>query len=287
MVLARGYSTLHPVAMPGPDQRQPRPFYTDGGLNVETYDARTFGMPNEIEWWVREAVVAGGPVLELACGTGRVTWPIARADVEIVGLDISTTMLRIAEAKRERERRLVSDRVRFVRGDMVDFSLDQTFALAIIPFRAFQALLTPEAQRSSLTSIRRHLRPGGRLIIDVFDPRLDWILPDRTEPAVPDRPSVTHPATGNSVMIEVLTRANDPLRQLLAERWRFTEVSPTGEILRREDEILELRWSYRYEMRYLLQLCGFSIERELSDFADGPPAYGREQIWVAELRGQR
>lgn len=273
--------------MPGPDQRQPRPFYADGGLNVETYDARTAGLPNEIDWWVREAVAVGGPVLEVACGTGRVTWPIARADVEIVGLDISTAMLRIAEAKREREPRTVSDRVRFVRGDMVDFSLGQTFALAIIPFRAFQILVTPEAQRSSLTSIRRHLRPGGRLIIDVFDPRLDWILPDRTEPAMPDRPSVTHPTTGNSVTIEVLTRANDPLHQLLAERWRFTEVSPTGEILRREDEILELRWSYRYEMRYLLQLCGFSIERELSDFADAPPAYGREQIWLAEAGGER
>jgi SAM-dependent methyltransferase len=270
-----------------PDERQQRPFYADGGLNVETYDARTAGMPNEIDWWVREAVAAGGPVLELACGTGRITWPIARAGLKIVGLDISAAMLRAAEAKRRGELPEVSDRVRFVRGDMVDFSLGETFALAIIPFRAFQVLLTPEAQRRSLTSIRRHLGVGSRLIIDVFDPRLDFILPDRTEPPLPDRPSVTHPATGNSVTIEVLSRANDPLCQILAERWRFTEVSPTGETLRREDEILELRWSYRYEMRYLLELCGFAIERELSDFADAPPAYGREQIWVAAARGER
>jgi SAM-dependent methyltransferase len=273
--------------MPEPDERQPLPFYADGGLNVETYDARTAGLPNEIDWWVREAVAAGGPVLELACGTGRITWPIARAGVKSVGLDISTAMLRAAEVKRRGELPDVSDRVRFVRGDMVDFSLGETFALAIIPFRAFQALLTTRSQRSSLESIYRHLRPGGRLIIDIFDPRLDWLLPERTEPAIPDRPSVTHPVTGNSVTIEVLTRRNDPLQQVLAERWRFTETSPTGEILRSEDEILELRWSYRYEMRYLLQLCGFSIERELSDFADAPPAYGREQIWIAEKGGGR
>jgi SAM-dependent methyltransferase len=257
------------------------PFYTDGGLNVETYDARTAGFPGEVDWWVRQAHPTGGPVLELACGTGRVTWPIARAGVEIVGLDIGAGMLRTAEAKRAREPRDVSERIRFVRGDMADFSVGETFALAIIPFRAFQALLTPAAQRSSLACIRRHLRPGGRLIIDVFDPRLDWILPDRTEPGLPDRPNVTHPVTGNTVTVEVLTRANDPLSQTLRERWRFAERNSSGAVVRREEEILELRWTYRHEMRYLLELCGFAIESEFSDFSGSPPTYGREQIWVA------
>jgi ubiquinone/menaquinone biosynthesis C-methylase UbiE len=259
----------------------PRPFYTDGGLNVETYDARTAGFPGEIDWWLRHARATGGPVLEVACGTGRVTWPIARAGVEIVGLDIGAGMLRTAEAKRDREPRDVSERVRFVRGDMTDFSLGETFALAIIPFRAFQSLLTAEAQRSSLTCVRRHLRPGGRLIVDVFDPRLDWILPERSEPGLTDRPSVTDSLTGNTVTVEVLTRANDPLRQTLRERWRFTERTSNGTVLRREEEFLELRWTYRYEMRYLLELCGFAIEAELSDFSDSPPTYGREQIWMA------
>ena len=261
----------------------PRPFYTDGGLNVETYDARTAGFPGEIDWWVRHARASGGPVLELACGSGRVTWPIARAGVEIVGLDIGAAMLRAAEAKREREPRDVSERVRFVRGDMTDFSLGETFALAIVPFRAFQALLTSAAQRSSLNSIRRHLRPGARLIIDIFDPRLDWLLPDRSEPGLPDRPDVTHPVTGNTVNVDILTRANDPLTQTLRERWRFTERTSAGAVVRREEEILEMRWTYRYEMRHLLELCSFTIEGELSDFGDSPPTYGREQIWVAAI----
>jgi SAM-dependent methyltransferase len=259
----------------------PRPFYTDGGLNVETYDARTGGFPGEMDWWVRHAHASGGPVLELACGTGRVTWPIARAGVEIVGLDLAAGMLRAAEAKRGRESREVSGRVRFVRGDMTDFSLGETFALAIIPFRAFQALMTPAAQRSSLACIRRHLRPGGRLIIDIFDPRLDWILPDRTEPGLPDRPNVKHPVSGNTVTVEVLTRANDPLSQTLREQWRFTETTSSGAVARREEEILELRWTYRNEMRYLLELCGFAIEAEFADFSGSPPTYGREQIWLA------
>ncbi|MFN2567198.1 MAG: class I SAM-dependent methyltransferase [Gemmatimonadaceae bacterium] len=261
----------------------PRPYYTDGGLNVETYDARTAGFPGEIEWWVRHAVASGGPVLELACGTGRITWPIARAGVHVVGLDLGSGMLRIAESKRAHESREVSERVRFVRGDMTDFAIGEAFALVIVPFRAFQALLTPEAQRSSLTCVGQHLKPGGRLIIDLFDPRLDWLLPDRVDPPVHDRPRVTHPATGNTVTVEVLERANDPLTQLLWERWRFTELGPDGEVVRREEEALELRWTYRYEMRYLLELYGFAIEGEFADFTGAPPAYGREQIWVASL----
>ena len=262
----------------------PSPFYTDGGLNVETYDARTAGFPGEIDWWVRHARATNGPVLELACGTGRVTWPIARAGVEIVGLDVSAAMLYTAEAKRDGEPGEVSERVRFIRGDMTDFSLDETFTLAIIPFRAFQALLTPAAQRSSLACIRKHLRPGGRLIIDIFDPRLDWILPDRTEPGRPDRPNVKHPVSGNTVAVEVLTRSNDPLSQTLRERWRFTERMSSGTVVRWEEEILELRWIYRHEMQYLLELTGFTIESEFSDFSSSPPTYGREQIWVAVSR---
>jgi len=269
-----------------PPELAPRTFYADGGINVETYDARTAGFPGEVEWWVREAVASGGPVLEVACGTGRVTLPIARAGVPVVGLDLAAGMLRLAESKRRSEPRDVSDRVRFVHGDMADFSLDETFALAIIPSRAFQALLTPDAQRGSLTCIRRHLRPGGRLIIDLFDPRLDWLVPDRVEPPMPDRPQVTHPVRGTTVTIEVLERVNDPLAQVLRERWRFTELGPAGELLRRDDELLELRWTYRYEMRHLLELCGFSIDRELSDFRDSPPAYGKEQILVAGKSGR-
>ena len=259
----------------------PRPYYAEGGLNVETYDARTAGFPGEIDFWIKQARESRGPVLELACGTGRVTWPIARAGIEIVGLDISPPMLRTAEAKRAHESDEVSERVRFVRGDMTDFSLSETFALAIIPFRAFQVLLTAEEQRRSLTCIHRHLRPHGRLIIDIFDPRLDWALPERTEPGLPDRPTRTHPITGNTLTVEVLSRRNDALRQVFREHWRFTEASSTGQVLRREDEMLELRWTYRYEMRYLLELCGFAIENELSDFIGSPPAYGREQIWIA------
>jgi SAM-dependent methyltransferase len=262
------------------ETRHARAFYAPNGLNVATYDSRTAGFPGEIEFYVGRAIASGGPVLEVACGTGRVAWPIARAGIAIVGLDLSAAMLEVAEGKRAAEGRDVRERARFVSGDMTGFDLGETFALALVPFRAFQALLTPEAQRSALACIHRHLRPGGRLVLDVFDPLLELLLSGRAAPR-PSLPDARHPVSGNVVAVSVPERVNDPLAQQFRERWLFTERSPSGEVVRQEEEILEMRWSYRYEMRYLLELCGYVVEDELSDFMGAPPAYGREQIWVA------
>jgi SAM-dependent methyltransferase len=258
----------------------PRPFYSAGGLNAETYDTRTVSAPGEIDFYIDRARKSGGPVLELACGTGRVTWPLARAGISVVGLDLSVRMLEQAEGKREGEPREVSERVGFVRGDMTDFDLGERFALAIIPFRAFLMLLTVEHQRKALGCIWRHLQPGGRLIIDIFDPRLDLLLPERFTPRR-EVPDMRHPVTGNVVSVLVLERVNDLVQQRVIERWRFREVTANGELVREEEESLELRWMYRYEMRHLLELCSFVVEEEMSDYLGAGPAYGKEQIWIA------
>jgi SAM-dependent methyltransferase len=268
-----------------PPTSEPRPFYSTGGLNVETYDTRTATPPGEIEFYIDRARRSGGTVLELACGTGRVTWPIARAGVPIVGLDLAQGMLDRAESKRSEEDAATSARARFVAGDMTTFELAERFALAIIPFRAFLMLLTPELQRSALQRVHAHLEPHGRLIIDIFDPRFDLLA---QQDFVPRRevPSFAHPVTGNTISVNVLSRHNDQVNQRASERWRFTEVDPEGKTIREEDEIIELRWIYRYEMRYLLELCGYEVEEEFSDYLGGAAAYGKEQVWVA-IRAER
>jgi hypothetical protein len=167
----------------------------------------------------------------------------------------------------------------FVPGDMADFQLDQTFALAIIPYRSFQVLITPEDQRHCLECVHRHLRPGGRLIVNLFDPLLDRCVPDAPFPR--QEQTVRHPTTGNVVTAEVIRHVNDPVRQVLTEVWRFTECDAAGKILRREEETLTMRWTYRQEMGYLFELTGFAVEAEFSDFHGSPPAYGREQVWIA------
>jgi ubiquinone/menaquinone biosynthesis C-methylase UbiE len=264
--------------------KQPGSFYKQGGINAETYDTRTGGFAGEIDFYVAHAKASGGSVLEVACGTGRVTWPIARAGVSIVGIDLAPGMLEMAEQKRQQETREVSNRVRFVRGDMTSFDLGEQFALAIIPFRAFLMLLTVEQQRQALGCIRRHLRPGGRLIIDIFDPRHDRLAQE----TFGERREVTdmrNPVTGHLVTVTVVERVNDRVQQRLRERWIFREAAADGTVVREEEEVLEIRWIFRYEMHHLFELSGFVVEEEQSDYLGAPPAYGLEQIWMARRAG--
>jgi SAM-dependent methyltransferase len=256
-------------------------FYLRPGLHVETYDAQHDTIPggDDVSFFRDLARRSDGPVLELGCGTGRVAIPLAEAGLDVVGLDRSAAMLAVAT---ERRRVLPADvrrRIRFVEGDMTDFRLPRRFGLVFAAFRVFMALPDEAAQRSALTAIRRHLRPGGLLSIDLFDPRLDMLTPDARVQT--ERLEFEHPRTGNTVSASVERRVNDPLVQRFTMLWRFAEKGSDGSLIREEFEELTLRWTYRYEMRHLLELSGFEIVSEFSDFSGAPPSYGDEQIWVA------
>lgn len=257
-------------------------FYGRPGLNVETYDVRneTVGtsVAGDVEFYLDQARDSGGPVLELGAGTGRVAVPLAQAGFRVVALDASPAMRAELARRRAQLPPEVAARLQVVAGDMGDFDLRNHFRLVLVPFRAWQSLLDPAQQRRSLRCIHRHLEPGGRLVLDLFDPRLDWLARPRPPE---EQATVRNPASGHVVHVRVTARQVDPLRQVLDETWRFTEVDDTGATLRQEDERLRLRWTWRWEARYLLELAGFEVEAEYSDFRWSPPAVGREQVWVA------
>lgn len=265
----------------------PATFYARPSLNVETYDVRAditipgSTVDGDVAFFTDLAARTGGPILELGCGTGRVAWALAGAGHEVVGLDLSTAMLAGAEAKRGSKPPDVAARMTFVAGDMTAFELGRQFALVIIPFRAFMAVLEPAGQRACFEAVRRHLVPGGRFVVDLFDPRLEWCVPSVVDPPNRGRDSVRHPVSGREVQVDILSRHNDPYLQRLTEEWRFRELDGRGEIVREELEVLTLRWTYRYEVRYLLELAGFEIEAEHGGFHGEAPAYAREQVWVA------
>jgi SAM-dependent methyltransferase len=264
------------------DPAPPAPgFYTRPGLHVETYDVLHREIPggDDVGFFRRLATDADGPTLELGCGTGRVTIPLAEAGVEIVGLDRSAAMLAVAAGRRARLAPDVRRRARFVEGDMTDLRLGRRFGLVFAAFRVFMALGTAGDQRAALAGIRRHLRPGGLVVIDLFDPRLDLLTPEGRPPQ--PRGQVIHPDTGNRVVVTVLRRDNDPVGQRLVEQWQWLEIDATGATVQEERETLTLRWTYRHEMHHLLELCGFEVVSEFSDYAGSPPAYAGEQIWVA------
>ena len=255
--------------------------YQDGGPSVEFYDVRETGGPGtllkgDIEFYLAHARETGGPILDLACGTGRVAFPLARAGFDVTGVDRAPAMLKIACAKL---RTAPVPNLRFIRGNMARFTLGKRFALVVIAYRA-QHLLTIEDQRSCLVHVRRHLRRKDRLVVRLFDPRLESCVPTNAE-AISKRATLHDPATGRTVAVEVTERKNDPVTQTFSEIWRWT-VRRNGLVVRTYADLLRLRWTYRYEMRYLFELTGFTVIAEYSDFKRSPPRYGAEQVWVVE-----
>jgi ubiquinone/menaquinone biosynthesis C-methylase UbiE len=232
----------------------------------------------DLAFYVECAREFGGPVLELATGTGRVLWPIAAAGFEIVGIDASDGMLALARAKAAMETPETSGRVRLHRMDMTSFHLDQSFRLAIVPFRAFQHLTLPDLQRQALRCVNRSLLPGGHFVIDLFDPRLDYCTPGAPSPN-PER-RLKDPNTGHTIVRRVVERTNDPVRQLVTETFRIEELDEDGITLASEESSWTLRWATRQEMRYLFELTGFEVVAEYSDFFRSPPTYGKEQLWI-------
>jgi len=118
---------------------------------------------------------SGGPVLEIACGTGRVLLNIAREGIQIEGVDNSPAMLRVLEARLQREPPGVGDKVKLHQGDMRDFHLEKKYPLVIIPFRPMQHMFTVPDQVSALATAAAHLQEKGRLAFDVFFPKFETI----------------------------------------------------------------------------------------------------------------
>ena len=144
----------------------------------EIYDAfrpGPGGFQGDVDWYRTKAAAIGGSVLELGAGTGRVTLPIAEAGVQIAALDIDDGML---GKLREKLAALPGDaraRVSVHHGDMRSFALDETFALVIIPFRAFLHNLTEDDQLACLKCAYEHLHPNGELAFNVFHPSLEFM----------------------------------------------------------------------------------------------------------------
>ena len=253
------------------------------GMDAELYDAYTsVNWGGDIEFYVEEAVKAVGPVLELGCGTGRITIPVAEAGLEIVGLDNSEDMLNIARRKATNLGEDVRSRITLVRGDMRDFSLGRRFNLVMIPFRAFLHLLTVEEQKQALGCIRSHLTDEGRLVFNIFDPNLKIISDhDNYLGQALKRDSIfKHPETGNQV-IEWESRWYILEEQLIDEVRIFEEFDGNGKTVSRHYIPSKLRFVYRYEMQNLLELCGYEIEALYGDFKRGGFRHGGEQVWVA------
>lgn len=248
----------------------------------ELYDAvRPYRERTDVPFYVEEAVAAGGGVLEVGCGTGRILIPIARKGVSITGIDGSPAMLARCRGQVSSEPEEVRRRVTLHEADMRDFDLGESFATAIIPFRPFQHLIETGDQLSTLRAIYEHLDPGGRLIFDVFNPDLSRIASgptdeteDTSQTLLPD--GRTFRRTGRVKAVHAVDQT------LLAELIYYVTLNDVTERL---VHAFAMRWFTRFEVEHLLGRAGFSLEAIYGNFdrsalVDGSP----EMVFIAERR---
>jgi len=129
----------------------------------------------DVPYYIELAKHVDGPILEIACGTGRVLLSLARAGVEVYGVDNSVHMLQVLKENLSQESREVQERVSVETGDMRNFRLARKFPLVIIPFRPMQHMYTVEDQVTALKTAAFHLAENGRLVFDVFFPKFEYL----------------------------------------------------------------------------------------------------------------
>lgn len=258
-------------------------FYQDSSsIFVEAYDALNHSdMPQvsgDLHFYLELARDSAAPVLEAACGTGRLTLPLAEAGIEIAGVDCSEAMLSVARAKTALLSEQARSRLTLIHQDMTELNLDRHFGLVFVPFRSFQHLLTSDMQKKALRGFHGHLVRGGRLVLHLFDPRLDMLIDEK---ASIRKCAGLDERTGRRYVGEQEQSRYDYLAQIRHDLWRYAELDADDSVIREDRREMALRWTYRWELHHLLALTGFTIEAEYSDFMRSPPTYGKELIVVA------
>jgi SAM-dependent methyltransferase len=132
------------------------------------YDPWSRSVTEDVGFYVEQALAAGGPVVELAVGTGRIAIPIAAAGVDVIGVDSSPGMLAVARASAVEAG--VSERIDLRLGDLREPPVHERVPLVICPFRSLLHLETEAEKLVALVAARELLEPGGRFVFDVFAP---------------------------------------------------------------------------------------------------------------------
>jgi SAM-dependent methyltransferase len=256
------------------------------GILAPHYDAAYAALDRsavDLPFYLDLAKQSGGPVLEIACGTGRILLEIARTGIAIEGVDNSPAMLRMLKASLEREAPDVRNRVSIHQGDMRSFRLKKKYPLAIIPFRPMQHMHTVEDQVAALKRAAAHLRDNGRLAFDVFYPKFELLTQGLGEEKL--ELEWRDPSAPGRVVRRYFRRDSvDKIQQFFDGVFIFRTYK--GEKLVRE-ETDGLRMSYYTypHLRALFVLAGLEVVEEYGSFAKAPlDNAATEMIFVLRKR---
>ncbi len=223
-------------------------------LLARLYDWEHDELMADAELYVELARRTGGPVLELACGTGRVLAPLAAAGFDVVGVDRSEAML-------ERARARLRGQVCLMQGDMVRRLPERSFSLVILALDAFGFLTEIDQQLALLRAVRRSLPDDGLLALDLVH-----VAPlfDQVQGLPVLQRSGEDPETG-ALVVKWMVRTLHPASQRL-ELLSLYDLSWANGELRRLTERVELRYYSRFEIDHLLRLTGLTVEAVYGDY---------------------
>jgi len=210
----------------------------------------------DIAIWKTLATEFGGPILEICCGSGRITEELYNNNHKITAIDNSIGMLDKLRAKH-------LPGLDIINSDMTTFSLNKKFKFAFISYSSFQQLLTLDEQINCLNNIHKHLENGGVLAMDI-NPRIcegEEIL-TRTHSYTANYP------INNSTVTMYTSHKIDMINQIKHWRDEYLEIDENGEEQRTYVEISLKECSLDY-MKLLVEKCNFKIINIYGDFNKG------------------
>jgi SAM-dependent methyltransferase len=224
---------------------------------AELYDPWSVSVTEDVAFYLEEARRAGGPVVELGVGTGRIAIPIAADGIRVIGVDSSEGML--AVCRRHAELAGVTLDLRL--GDLREPPVGERVPLVICPFRSFLHMRSDEQRRRALAAARDLLVPGGRLVFDVFAPGADDVE------ATHDRWIEREPGIFERAVWDTEART-----LTLSVRGESGETTMT------------LAWLEPDDWRRAVEEAGFEVEACYGWFDRRPYSGGEDTVWVARRR---
>lgn len=270
--------------MPPPFVRSDPVIDRPGAEAAARYDPLHAERTADVDFYAREAARAEGRVLEVGCGTGRVALAAATGGAETVGLERSAPFLALAAAKWKRSPEAVRSRLALVRADMRAYAFRRPFERVLMPFRVFQAMLTVPDQLAALAAARAALAPGGRLVLDLFDPRLNVLAEAAEGPAALAGTGRGYRDQRGQWRERVAARY-DLDSQIVDLTYVYERVGDGGSVVERSFERLRVRYFTRWEFEHLLVRAGYEVEALYGGW-DGRPldAEGEDMIWIARKK---
>jgi SAM-dependent methyltransferase len=241
------------------------------------YDWEHAAFQDDVAMYLGFAKRTGGPILELACGTGRLLRPLLADGLRVVGVDSSGEML--ARARQELARGGLAEAAELHQADMRDFALAERFRLAFVALDSFGLLRRRSDQHAALVRIREHLVPGGLLVLDLANGNLrggearDELLLQHAG-ADPD---------SGRPLSKWTARSTDLAAQLDRFTYLYDEVREDGTVRRRTAE-LALRYFGRHELELLLERAGFAVEALYGSYDLAPFASESERLIAVAVK---